>query len=244
MFCPPISAVFSLFSPRPPSGLVTFHSLASAASSNGASVQRISSHQRAFPPNINTQAALSEHLRFPPPTSTKINPNVLNPHQQWPAARESLREASPRAARSALMTERSSRATPARLVSRLVLRKSLFCSRNLFFDESANFGGLERYLRALYAHPAMSRHQHQQHQIPSDGTISTSRCDAQHSIPLCEPSKSATPSILVSSSATRLESTIQDLHISSNTALPSHRLFEFADIFHFLHTLAYTHMLT
>ena len=87
---------------------------------------------------INTPSYQTSTSRLPPSKQHQlrnVNIEILNNnhsfdrHQQWLEVKEKVVASLPEA-RSAPMAARSSRVTPARLVSRLVLRKSSFCIRD------------------------------------------------------------------------------------------------------------------
>jgi hypothetical protein len=85
----------------------------------------ISSHQRALSPNNNIPDHSSPtNVNFIPTTSKQPIHLPNNNHPTWLEARENHLAASRLEARSELTVERSSRATQARLVFRLVVREA------------------------------------------------------------------------------------------------------------------------
>lgn len=104
------------------------------------------------------------NIKLSPP-ETKTNHQLLfEKYLQWPAERENhLVERAPEG-RAATIVERSSRATPARQDSRLVLRKALFSICRGIAGRLEGFRGLVRWWIRRYLHPAVSRHPHKQRQ--------------------------------------------------------------------------------
>lgn len=120
--------------------------LACAPSSNGASCKsaylrnNAPAHLTPTSPSIHPTTNITKH----PARPKQITYYFLENHQQWPVEKENHRAGSLPEARVAMISERSSRAIPARQDFRLVLRKALF---NIIRGIGIRLGDFRRLVR-------------------------------------------------------------------------------------------------